>query len=146
MKIFLFLSLWTGTKFLKDMSKYEFSVMHGRAKVNKNMCSALNLENWTPIARDDTHRGSNAMKQRWAYQGWCKRCVGQARPQGRNGYGAWQKNIKEGGIGIYRSCKKENRWTVAAAQRRAAFRKTQTPSANSLTERPPKRKISFLWI
>lgn len=38
---------------------------------------------------------------------------------------------------------KENRWTVAAAQRHAAFRKTQTPSANSLTERPPKRKDHF---
>ena len=31
------------------------------------------------------------MKRRWAYQGWCKHCVGQARPQGWNGYGAWQK-------------------------------------------------------
>ena len=43
MKIFQILSLWTGTKSLKPMSKYEFSVMHGRAKVNKNMSSALNL-------------------------------------------------------------------------------------------------------
>ena len=44
-EIFQILSLWTGTKSLKTMSKYGFSVMHGRAKVNKNMSSALNLEN-----------------------------------------------------------------------------------------------------
>lgn len=35
------------------------------------------------------------------------------------------------------------RRTVAAVRRHAAFRKTQTPSANSLTERPPKRKNLF---
>ena len=37
------------------------------------------------------------MKRCWAYQGWCERCVGQARPQGRNGYGAWQTNNWAGG-------------------------------------------------
>mgnify|MGYP004466879653 CR=1 FL=1 len=38
-----------------------------------------------------------------------KRRAGQTRPQGRNGYGAWQKIVKKGGIGIYRPCEKENR-------------------------------------
>ncbi|MBO5130599.1 MAG: hypothetical protein J6B95_09690, partial [Oscillospiraceae bacterium] len=39
--------------------------------------------------------------------------------------------------------KKESRQTAATVRRRVAFRKTQTPSATSLTERPPKRKQFF---
>ena len=31
------------------------------------------------------------------------------KKRGRNGYGAWQKIVKKGWIGIYRSYKKENR-------------------------------------
>ena len=36
--------------------------------------------------------------------------------------------------------KKKTAGTAATVRRRVAFRKTQTPSANSLTERLPERK------
>ena len=44
---------------------------------------------------------------------------------------------------VYRPYKNESRQTAATVWRHAALRKTQTPSANSLTERPPKRKSFF---
>ena len=44
---------------------------------------------------------------------------------------------------VYRPYKNESRQTAATVWRHAALRKTQTPSANSLTERPPKRKFFF---
>ena len=40
--------------------------------------------------------------------------------------------------------KKKTAETAATVRRRVAFRKTQTPSANSLTERHPERKNYFL--
>jgi len=53
------------------------------------------------------------------------------------------KNICEGDEKIHikslRS-KKKTAGTAATVRRRVAFRKTQTPSANSLTERLPERK------
>ena len=39
--------------------------------------------------------------------------------------------------------KKKTAGTAATVRRRVAFRKTQTPSANSLTERLPERKKIF---
>lgn len=44
---------------------------------------------------------------------------------------------------VYRPYKNESRQTAATVWRHAALRKTQTPSATSLTERPPKRKFFF---
>ena len=56
------------------------------------------------------------------------------------------KNICKGDekihIKLLRS-KKETAETAATVRRRVAFRKTQTPSANSLTERLPERKNYF---
>ncbi len=40
--------------------------------------------------------------------------------------------------------KKKTAETAATVRRRVAFRKTQTPSAISLTERQPERKNYFL--
>ena len=62
------------------------------------------------------------------------------------------KNICEGDEKIHIKAlrsKKKTAETAATVRRRVAFRKTQTPSANSLTERLPERKkiffSEFLW-
>ena len=72
------------------------------------------------------------MKRRWAYQGWCKHCVGQARPQGWNGYGAWQK------------CDRREWWTQKNEAAELLHQLSGTPRFGkhrlhlwaSLTERP----------
>ncbi|WP_419011891.1 hypothetical protein [Dysosmobacter sp.] len=56
----------------------------------------------------------------------------------------WQRHQKEKGGASHSPQQKENRQAAATAWRRAAFRKTQFPSAFSLTESLPKRKIFFL--
>ena len=43
-------------------------------------------------------------------------------------------------VALNNPTKKETAETAATVRRRVAFRKTQTPSANSLTERLPERK------
>ena len=100
------------------------------------------LDNRIPITRDDTRRRSiartlheaaeHAKVDENAVQGNQGRRAGTGMVRGRK--------TKKGGEAYIAPTKKENRWTVAAVQRRVAFRKTQTPSANSLTEGPPKRK------
>ena len=59
-----------------------------------------------------------------------------------NGLKNIAKEMKKIHIKLLRS-KKKTAGTAATVRRRVAFRKTQTPSANSLTERLPERKKIF---
>lgn len=57
-----------------------------------------------------------------------------------------QEKLEKGGMTVITMLfqQKGNRQTAATVRRRAAFRKTQTPSANSLTERTSERKKIIL--
>ena len=131
MKIFQILSLWTGTKSLKTMSKYEFSVMHGSAKVKKILVLhwTLKIEYPSPemILTGEVAQWSDAERTKDDADAVL---VKQGR---RAGTGmAHGRRITERGD----ARQKWSRQTAATAQRHTAFRKTQTPSASSLTERP----------
>ena len=81
-----------------------------------------------------------------AHQGERKRRACQTRPQGWNRYGVWQSVFVKGvNVISYKvRSKRKAAETATTVRRRAAFRKTQTPSADSLTERLPERKIFVL--
>ena len=78
-----------------------------------------------PVSEQGSFRGNAAQEKRSRNGLWC-----MANPTKR-------------GETVYRPYKNESRQTAATVWRHAALRKTQTPSANSLTERPPKRKFFF---
>ena len=71
-----------------------------------------------------------------------KRRACQTRPQGWNRYGVWQSVFVKGvNVISYKvRSKRKAAETAATVRRHAAFRKTQTPSANSLTRRHSERK------
>ena len=103
---------------------------------------ARNLENWIPIARDDTHRRSNAMKRRWACQGWRKTLCWSSKAAGQER--VWRMANEQLSEGM--NTKNEAAKLLQRFSGILRFGKRRLHLWASLTERPPKRMIFFLWI
>ena len=103
----------------------------------------LYLHNYIPITIEDTRRGSTATTLRRAAERTKAETNAAQAKCGRNGLWCMANLNRKEVRTVQRSYKNESRQTAATVWRHAALRKTQTPSATSLTEGPPKRKFFF---